>query len=299
MSDLRVLLLTSSDTSEDAMAKLRALSASIDRQGVEGDHVLVLRGEGMPELPESASVRVHAVKVPFETSLARARNAAIEYARDKGLVDRADMVGFPDDDCEYEDGALARVAWFLSAGDAYVCVPYAPSPDAVNRRRFPARDVPLSPELAMQVASCAGTFFRGWTIAAIGDFDERYGLGAPYGASEDTDYVLRAIAAGLPGTYHGCDALVRHPYKSYRPAQYYLGNVAALAKHARGGGTGYLLARRLGQGALLGVARRIPANDYVRALRATRELVGTPAAAELPAATDRSEPSPRTSARGL
>ena len=283
MSEPRFLLMTSSDTSPEAMAMLRRLIASIDRQGVDGDHVLVLRGSGEPDLPRTSRFRLHTVQVPFDTSLALARNVSIRHARDLELLDQADVVGFPDDDCAYADGSLPQVAHLLDAGEALVCVPYAPSTTAVDRHRFPERDTALTAALAMQVGSCAGIFLPGWAVNAIGCFDERYGLGAPFGASEDTDYVLRAVASGLSCWYRGRDTLVLHPYKKERPAQYYLGNLTALAKHARGGGTGYLFLRRIVQGAVLATLRRMRWRDYFHALRAAVDLLGAdPAAAELP-----------------
>jgi glycosyltransferase involved in cell wall biosynthesis len=304
MGQPRFVLMTSSDTSQEAISRLSGLFASIDRQGVDGDHVLVLRGGGTPHLPPSERFRVHTVYVPFDTSLALARNVAIRHARDLGLLDRADVVGFPDDDCEYADGALRHVANLLR-GEALVCVPYAPKADAINRRRFPDLEMPMTPTLAMQAGSCVGIFLPGWAVNALGDFDERYGLGARFGAAEDTDYVLRALCSGLSCWYRGHDALVLHAYKTERPAQYYLGNVAALAKHARAGGTGYLLFRRVLQGAALATFRRMRWREYFHALRAAFDLLGSDPLAELPLvspgapSTGRSAPSPRTSARGL
>jgi glycosyltransferase involved in cell wall biosynthesis len=285
MSEPRFLLMTSSDTRQEAMARLSGLFASMDRQGVKGDHVLVLRGSGNPDLPPSECFRVHTVHVPFETSLALARNVAIRHARDLGLLDQADVVGFPDDDCQYADGALPHAAHLLGAGHALVCVPYAPSTTAINRRRFPDLDTPLTPKLAMQAGSCVGIFLPGWAVTALGDFDERYGLGAPYGASEDTDYVLRALSSGLSCRYRGRDALVLHEYKSDRPAQYYLGNLAALAKHARTGRTRYLLMRRIAYGAALATFRRMRPREYFHALRAAFDLLASDPAAELPLAS--------------
>src|SRR5690349_2096261 len=299
MGEPRFLLLTSSDTSREAISRLGGLFASIDRQGVEGDHVLVLRGGGTPQLPPSERFRVHTVHVPFDTSLAVARNTAIRHGRDLGLLDQADVVGFPDDDCEYADGGLRQAAHLLAGGEALVCVPYAPNPSAINRRRFPDVEMPMTPTLAMQAGSCVGIFLPGWAVNALGNFDERYGLGAPYGAAEDTDYVLRAISSGLSCHYRGRDALVLHAYKTDRPAQYYLGNVAALAKHARGGGTRYLLLRRVLQGAVLATLRRMRWREYFHALRAAFDVLGSDPLAELPVATGRSGPSPRTSAPGL
>jgi glycosyltransferase involved in cell wall biosynthesis len=285
MGKPRFLLMTSSDTSQEAISRLSRLFASMDRQGVEGDHVLVLRGPGTPYLPPSERFRVHTVHVPFDTSLAVARNVAIRHARDLGLLDQADLVGFPDDDCEYADGALEQAAHLLAGGEALVCVPYAPSSNAINRRRFPDLDAPITPTLAMQAGSCVGIFLPGWAVNAVGDFDERYGLGARFGAAEDTDYVLRAVSSGLTCRYRGRDALVLHAYKSGRPAQYYLGNLAALAKHAHTSRTRYMLMRRIAYGAVLATFRRMRWREYLHALRAAFDLLRSDPAAELPVAS--------------
>ncbi len=269
MSDtLRVLLMTSTDRGKNARAGLTRLAASLELQGIEGDHVVVSRGDGVAELPVCGCLRTHVVDVPYETTLARARNVALDYAQSHGLLARAEVVGFPDDDCEYPDGLLYGVAELLSSGEALVSVPYAPGERLVNRRRFPEGDRPFTPKLVMQAGSGAASFLTGAAVRAIGGFDERYGLGARFGASEDTDYILRAVALGLPCRYRGSGLWVRHPYKPHRPAEYYLGNVAVLAKHAVRGGTYHLLLRRLALGAVLTARRRIAVREYLEALRA-------------------------------
>jgi hypothetical protein len=269
----RVLLLTSTDRGAQARESLAELVATIDRQRVQGDHVIVVRsGHEDADLPVSESLVTHIIEVPWETSLSRARNVALRYALRHRLLERADLVGFPDDDCAYLDGSLTVIAGLLRS-QALVCVPYAPRPESVDRRRFPDRELQMSPHLVMQVGSFGGTFFTGTALRSIGEFDERFGLGAPLGASEDTDYLLRALAIGLSCSYRGARALVRHPYKPERPTQYYLGNVALLAKHATHGGTAWLLLRRLAQGALLAAIGRLPARQYLHAVRAAGSIL--------------------------
>jgi hypothetical protein len=104
----------------------------------------------------------------------------------------------------------------------------------------------------------------------VGDFDERLGLGARYAASEDSDYAIRALGRGA-GRYDP-GLVVEHPYKAHRPAQYYVGNVAVLAKHAgRGAGFAALL-HRLGVGAVWALRGRLPPRALARALRAAGEM---------------------------
>jgi hypothetical protein len=86
-----------------------------------------------------------------------------------------------------------------------------------------------------------------------------------------------------------------HEYKTHRPAEYYLGNVAALARR---GGTGFFLIRRLVYGAATTVARRMTPRAYGRALRAAVELLRSGPAEHGAASSGRSAPSPRPSAPG-
>jgi GT2 family glycosyltransferase len=258
------LFITVSDESDASREHLEALLASLERQRVAGDLVLVMRGCETPAPASSRGlVRVHPVPSPLKISLSRARNLGLEHADRLGLLRGCGHVAFPDDDARYPDGLLERVGAVLRSEAAVVCGPYAPARESLNTRRFPPGRRRLEPGLVMRVASSNNLFFRASVVQAVGGFDERLGLGARYGASEDSDYVLRALARGFEGTYDP-QALVEHPYKPGRVQEYYRGNVAVLAKHARSGGTGLLLARRLATGLLLTARRRLGATAYLR-----------------------------------
>jgi GT2 family glycosyltransferase len=261
----RWLLITVSEESAASCAHLGALLASLERQGVAADLVLVMRGcdEAAAEA-DRGLVRVHPVPSPLKISLSRARNLGLEHGRRLGLLQTCDRIAFPDDDALYPDGLLKHVGALLDGEATIVCGPYAPDRDSLNRRRFPSTRDQLTPRLVMRVAS-SNSFFSAKVVRAVGDFDERFGLGARYGASEDSDYVLRVLAGGFGGVYDP-DALMEHPYKPGRVDEYYRGNVAVLAKHARTGGTALLLARRLATGVLLTAQRRIAATAYLRTL---------------------------------
>jgi len=268
----RYLFITVSDSSPRSQANLRALFSGIARQGVAGDMIVVNRGHATALQPLSRDVEVHALPVAERMSLSKARNAGLRFARENRLLDRCDIVAFPDDDATYGRGLLARVEDCLSSGSEIVSGLYAPAPTEVDTRRFPRRPRRLTPQVVMRVASSNTLFLSAAVVRALGEFDERLGLGAAYGAGEDSDYALRALAAGFRGLYDP-SIVVQHPYKPGRPAQYYGGNVAVLAKHAKRGGTRALLARRLATGLLLTLQGRLEPPQYARLIRSACAFV--------------------------
>jgi GT2 family glycosyltransferase len=267
MKPPRFLFVVVTDSSPSARSQLARLFRSLDGSEVTGDVVLVMRGgrDRPPSSPET--LMFHPVEAPLSISASRARNLGLEYATRHGLLAGLAIVAFPDDDARFPDGMLIDVATALQGASAMVCVPYAPDAHSVNRKRFPPAEQQLTPALVMRVACTSNVFLWTNVVRRLGGFDERFGLGARYGSSEDTDYVLRALAQGFSGVYHP-QLLVEHPYKPHRPGEYYVGNVAVLAKHSLGGGTPVLLARRLASGLAHVLSRKIALREYTRALTA-------------------------------
>jgi hypothetical protein len=285
MNAPRWLLITVSDPSPESRANLRMLLDSVERQGVAADMVLVMRGSG--EAPESATVRIHQVDSPTRIALSAARNLALEVAAETSLLAEAAIVAFPDDDANYPEGLLGGVAARLTGAVSIACGPYAPTVAEVDKARFPVAPRMLGPEVVMRAASSNNVFLRTEVVRKVGRFDERFGLGASYGAGEDSDYLLRALRQGYTGTYDP-SLIVLHPYKAHRPTQYYPGNVAVLARHCRGGGTTVLLARRLASGLLMTAQRRLSVRDYLGVVRGAIGLVLRDGAPALPIGSDRS-----------
>ena len=110
-----------------------------------------------------------------------------------------ELVAFPDDDCWYDPDTLEAVAVFFEK---------QPDSDGVvgiwgssERALLPYKGRPPHPVTRLNAFSRAGThvqFYRRAVVAAVGGFDERLGpgTGLPYGSGEDTDYLLRTLAAG-------------------------------------------------------------------------------------------------------
>lgn len=124
----------------------------------------------------------------------------LSHARNTGLRDlSAEVVAFPDDDCEYADDLLARVASRLAE---------RPSLDGISGRSV-GRDGRSSESWERDAAlltddnlwnrvNSGAIFLRRDLVARVGAFDERLGLGSgnPWSSGEEIDYVIRAVRAG-------------------------------------------------------------------------------------------------------
>ncbi len=261
------MLVTVTDSSALSRTRLDSLLASLERQSAEIDLVLVMRGEGSPPERPTDRIRIHPLEQPLVTGLSVARNCALSYARARDLLGAVDIVAFPDDDCVYPEGLLTRVGQLMTPTIGIVCGSYGPAFNEIDTRRFPMTEKPLSPAHAM-AASSNTMFFAAPTIEAVGDFDELLGLGARYASSEDVDYILRALRHGIAGIYRPAEVFVEHPYKAHHPSAYYVGVVATLAKHALGGGTFFLLVRRMILGLGMTLRGSFPPAEYFQAIRA-------------------------------
>jgi len=125
-------------------------------------------------------------------NLSAARNAGMRVAR-------GDWIAIPDDDCWYEPDTLAQLRARLQAG---------PPVDGLViqwveqiHRVPPEADTPLNREAWRRFkgsdASSITLFLRAASVARLGGFDERMGVGQWYGAGEETDFLLRMLERGM------------------------------------------------------------------------------------------------------
>jgi glycosyltransferase involved in cell wall biosynthesis len=195
---------------KDRVAEIDRLVRSLAQQGCANLELIVV------DQNEDDRLRAALKQSNFPFPIVHLRSeAGLSHARNVGKASATgDIVAFPDDDCWYPDGLLARV---VSEFQSYPLV------DGLTGRSEDARG-----------QASGGSFSRGrgqvdlknvwkrgisYTIflrssicAAVGAFDEELGVGARtrFGSGEETDYLIRAIKLGFNIQYLP-DLVVFHP----------------------------------------------------------------------------------------
>ena len=138
-----------------------------------------------------------ATRLPVERvhsggGLSRARNAALPLLK-------GDLVAFPDDDCTYPPGLLARIAARFAAEPALEGLT-GRAQDAEGRSApsWKRDRAVLTDDNLWNRAISFTIFLRREVVEAVGGFDEELGLGSgtPWSSGEEIDYLVRAIRGG-------------------------------------------------------------------------------------------------------
>lgn len=216
------------------VAELDVLLCSLAGQQSADFEVIVVDQNGDGRLDDMLAR--HAAAMPIRRLRSNVR--ALSHARNLGLAQcRGALVGFPDDDCTYPPGVLAAVDAAFAADPALDLLSgaaAAPGGGLGSGRWHPVA-APISRANVWITAISFTVFLRRAVLERIGGFDERLGVGAPFGAAEETDLVVRAIDAGARARYDPA-LLVLHPDKR-------LSEVAAARAFSYGAGCGFVLGK--------------------------------------------------------
>jgi glycosyltransferase involved in cell wall biosynthesis len=126
----------------------------------------------------------------------------LSHARNVGLASvTGDIVAFPDDDCWYPDGLLARIVWEFQSHplvDGFT----GRSEDGKGHASggsFSRCQSKVNLNNVWKKGISYTIFLRSSVFAAVGLFDENLGLGArtPFLSGEETDYLIRAVKQGF------------------------------------------------------------------------------------------------------
>ena len=162
--------------------------------------------------------------------LSRARNLALRHSS-------GEIVAFPDDDCWYPPGTLMFVdGWFRSHPDyGFLSLGSRDEHGKISGNRWPQAQCDLTSVNAFRASATYTYFVRRPQAPVPFEFDELIGPGAgtPFGAGEDTDFVLTLLDHGVRGRFCSVPCL-GHPFKPYTSAE---------RARSYGGGFGRVLAK--------------------------------------------------------
>lgn len=119
----------------------------------------------------------------------------LSFNRNIGLLHaRGDFVAFPDDDCEYYPDTLETVFQLLQEYKVDVCMGRIRNrrlqKDII--RRWPSKMITVKPSNFFRLTSSVTMFARRNEVT----FDEKMGVGAYFGGSEDADYLWQLMEQG-------------------------------------------------------------------------------------------------------
>jgi GT2 family glycosyltransferase len=168
--------------------------------------------------------------------------AGLSHGRNVGLASATgDILAFPDDDCWYPEGLLARV---VSEFESHPLVDGFTGRSEDGRGQasggsFSRHQSQVNLKNVWKKGISYTIFLRSSVFAAVGPFDEQLGVGAHtrFGSGEETDYLIRTIKLGFNIQYLP-DMVVFHPnpilysrkhrHKAFR---YGVGMGRVLSKH--------------------------------------------------------------------
>jgi len=152
-------------------------------------------------------LRFPIIHLRSEPGLSRARNVGIAFAT-------GDIIAFPDDDCWYPAGLLARV---VSEFQSHSSVDGLTGRSEDGRGQasggsFSRCQGRVDIENVWKKGISYTIFLRSSVCAAVGPFDEELGVGArtQFGSGEETDYLIRTVKLGFNVQYLP-DLVVFHP----------------------------------------------------------------------------------------
>lgn len=146
-------------------------------------------------------------RVAFK-GLSKARNEAIRHAK-------GDYYCLIDDDAYYSKDYLSNIEKHIKSNNKTIVTGYlwncVTKSDFINYKALP-EEKKLSHRQVIRYCPSPAISFPKKIISISGNFDEEFGVGAKYGAGEETDFILRAMRQGYAVKYY-CDVKAQHPHE--------------------------------------------------------------------------------------
>jgi len=164
------------------------------------------------------------------TGASRARNVGLKHAT-------AELIGFPDDDCQYCDGYLNAIDQIFTNDPTIGCISGSPTAitDKVLGSGWQMSPMDLDSVTVLNRCQEFTIFVRKQNVGHL-RYNERLGVGAQtlWGADEGPDFLIRLVQAGVRLVYFP-NLFVYHPQKSM--------DLRRAASYARGRGCLFRLHR--------------------------------------------------------
>lgn len=140
--------------------------------------------------------------------LSHNRNIGIDMAK-------GEIIGFPDDDCVYEDNTLENVIKFFKENEDYRIY----SCKTMDQNKVDAFKAMYNGTCEINSLNVLDTitsitFFINFKDDSYTKFDEKLGVGGIFGSGEEIDYILDLLSRGYKGRYFG-DDIIYHPAKKH------------------------------------------------------------------------------------
>jgi GT2 family glycosyltransferase len=253
----------------DRPAALELFLASADAQRCDRYEVVVI---------DQGDVSVESVVAPHRhTRFFRSEIRGLSHCRNIGIGQAAgELLVFADDDCVLSKDYLETLSSCASHVREPLTFGFGNAVNIEDDKPFVPTFTPgrgVASAWNCDTLCSISLVLNRRTLDRVGVFDEMFGVGAAFPACEETDLVLRVLAAGGRGVY--LDRLtIRHPRRSRTPelvsryesfgfaqgclARKHAGNRVFLARF------GYGILRSFG-GLLLAAAQRSPLTPVYRA----------------------------------
>lgn len=214
---------------------------------------------------------------PERVSLSEARNRLLDAARRRIALDEDCVVAFPDDDCWYPPHFLSRLVGSFRGDPQLDMLISRVSLEPIESHAMESNLMTAKAWQVVRLSSSNGMFFRGATVAALGDFDVTLGLGTPNGGGEDTEYALRALLSARRAVFVDLPLVGHRESDLASVASYFKGALAALSRYAlKRPDIWFEFQRKLAVGAYLVLKSRLPVREYWASVRnGLRELLGS------------------------
>jgi glycosyltransferase involved in cell wall biosynthesis len=135
----------------------------------------------------------------------------LSHARNLGLkLVEGSIIAFPDDDCEYPPDLLGKVKSFFDKYPQYDILTGVLLDKGLKRRGrgFASSSRPITENNIFATGSSVTIFIK--HKDSLPRFDEQFGIGANFGSTEETDYLIRLLGRGYKGFYH-TNIWIYHP----------------------------------------------------------------------------------------